>query len=227
MKKSESIANLAMALCLFQGEVTNPKTSASNPFFKSKYAPLSEVINTTKPLLAKNGLSVLQSPSGDGEHIIVTTLLMHSSGEWIEGEPLVLKADKVTAQGAGSAITYGRRYGLSAILGIGSEDDDDGNHATGNKDKAESTGKSDLKSEPKPAPKSEPKPLISGSNPVVKEAVNWTAFWQDVKKLGYSQEQVHKLAKVDSLKDWDRSMLDELYRDIKAIKSDITAGVSG
>lgn len=226
MKKSESIANLAQALCLFQGEVTNPKNSANNPFFKSKYAPLSEVINTTKPLLAKHGLSVLQSPSGDGEHIIVTTLLMHSSGEWIEGEPLVLKADKVTAQGAGSAITYGRRYGLSAILGISSEDDDDGNHATGNKDKTESASKSNLKSEPKPTPKAEPKPLISGSNPVEKKAVNWAAFWQECKKLGYSQEQVHKLAKVDSLKDWDRSMLDELYRDIKAIKSDITAANS-
>lgn len=135
MRKSESIANLAQALCLFQGEVSNPKNSANNPFFKSKYAPLSEVINTTKPLLLKHGLSVLQSPSGDGENIIVTTILMHSSGEWIEGEPLVLKADKVTAQGAGSAITYGRRYAMSAILGISSEDDDDGNHATGNDEK--------------------------------------------------------------------------------------------
>lgn len=135
MKKSESIANLAMALCQFQGEAENPKNTANNPFFKSKYAPLSEVINATKPLLSKHGLSILQSPSGDGEHIIITTLLMHSSGEWIEGEPLVLKADKPTAQGAGSAITYGRRYALSAILGIASEEDDDGNSATGNKSK--------------------------------------------------------------------------------------------
>ena len=85
MKKSESIANLAMALCQFQGEAENPKNTANNPFFKSKYAPLSEVINATKPLLSKHGLSILQSPSGDGEHIIITTLLMHSSGEWIEG----------------------------------------------------------------------------------------------------------------------------------------------
>ena len=135
MKKSESIANLAMALANFQGEAENPKNTANNPFFKSKYAPLSEVINATKPLLSKHGLSILQSPSGDGEHIIITTLLMHSSGEWIEGEPLVLKADKPTAQGAGSAITYGRRYALSAILGIASEEDDDGNSATGNKAK--------------------------------------------------------------------------------------------
>ena len=97
MRKSESITNLAIALCSFQGEVTNPKNTAANPFFKSSYSPLSEVINTTRPLLLKHGLSILQSPSGDGEHIIITTLLMHSSGEWIEGEPLVLKADKPTA----------------------------------------------------------------------------------------------------------------------------------
>lgn len=141
MNKSETIGNLAMALCQFQGEVTNPKNTAANPFFKSKYAPLSEVINVTKELMHKHGLSVLQSPSGDGEHIVITTLLMHSSGEWIEGEPLVLKADKVTAQGAGSAITYGRRYALSAILGIASEEDDDANHATGNKEQ----GKADVK----------------------------------------------------------------------------------
>ena len=110
-------------------EIKNPANTATNPFFKSKYAPLSDVLNAVRPILSKNGLSVLQSPSGDGEHIIVTTTLIHSSGEWIESPELVLKADKATAQGAGSAITYARRYALSAILGISSEDDDDGNEA--------------------------------------------------------------------------------------------------
>ena len=133
MDKSESIKNLASALVKFQEEIKNPANTANNPFFKSKYAPLNEVLNIVRPLLTKNGLSVIQSPSGDGQNIIVTTLLIHSSGEWIESDPLVLKADKPTAQGAGSAITYARRYALSAVLGISSEDDDDGNHATGNK----------------------------------------------------------------------------------------------
>lgn len=132
MQKSESIKEIATALSRFQAEVTNPKNTADNPFFKSKYAPLNDVLNLVRPLLTKNGLSILQSPSGDGEKIIVTTMLMHSSGEWIELDPLVLRADKVTAQSAGSAITYARRYAVSAILGISSEDDDDGNYATGN-----------------------------------------------------------------------------------------------
>ena len=219
MNKSESIAKLAQALCLFQGEVTNPKNTAKNPFFKSSYSPLSEVINTTKPLLAKHGLSVLQSPSGDGEHIIITTLLMHSSGEWIEGEPLVLKADKATAQGAGSAISYGRRYALSAILGVSSEDDDDGNHASGNKEKAEPAKvEPPRKVDPKPPIIDKDKPVSSKSKP------DFTSFWAECKKLGYTQAQVFKLAKADSLKDWDRSMLDELYRDIKAINNEQKQG---
>lgn len=129
MNKSESIKELATALAKFQGEIKNPSNTAINPFFKSKYAPLETVLNTVRPVLAKHGLSILQAPSGDGEHIIVTTTLLHISGEWIESPELVLKADKATAQGAGSAITYARRYALSAILGISSEDDDDGNVA--------------------------------------------------------------------------------------------------
>lgn len=134
MNRSESIKELAAALSKFQGEVKNPANTASNPFFKSKYAPLNDVLNLVRPILSKYGLSVVQAPSGDGENIIVTTTLLHSSGEFIEFQPLILKTDKATAQGAGSAITYARRYAISAILGISSEDDDDGNHATGNKE---------------------------------------------------------------------------------------------
>ena len=134
MNKSESIKELSTALAKFQGEVKNPTNTAQNPFYKSSYAPLNDVLNLVRPILSKNGLSVVQAPSGDGESIIVTTTLLHNSGEYIEFPPLVLKADKATAQGAGSAITYARRYALSAILGISSEDDDDGNHATWDKE---------------------------------------------------------------------------------------------
>ena len=152
MNKSESIANLATSLCDFQSEVSNPKNTANNPFFKSKYAPLNDVLNLVRPILSKHGLSIFQSPSGDGDNIIITTMLMHSSGEWIESDPLILKADKATTQGAGSAITYGRRYAVSAILGISSEDDDDGNHATGNNDSFQEKAK---KSESKKATQEE------------------------------------------------------------------------
>lgn len=127
MNRSESIQNLAAALSAFQGEVQNPKNTAENPYFKSKYAPLGDVLNIVRPLLAKYGLSVIQIPSTENDNISVRTLLIHKSGEWIESEPLTLKMDKPTAQGAGAAITYARRYAISAILGISSEDDDDAN----------------------------------------------------------------------------------------------------
>ncbi len=130
MKASESIKNLAAALVKFQAEVKNPPNTADNPFFKSKYAPLNDVLNLVRPLLSKHGLGVIQAPSGDGKDITLTTMLIHESGEWVELEPLTLQADKPTAQGAGSAITYARRYALSAALGISSEDDDDGNIAS-------------------------------------------------------------------------------------------------
>ena len=213
MKKSESIANLAQALCLFQGEVTNPKNTANNPFYKSTYSPLSEVINTIRPILSKHGLSVLQSPSGDGEHIIVTTLLMHLSGEWIEGEPLVLKADKITAQGAGSAISYGRRYSLSAILGISSEDDD-GNHASGNngdhasglREKAEPQRQQQKPVTQKPVEQkpADPKPIL------------WPAFWANLKKQGYTEAQVHEISGVESIAAWSRDQVNELMENLKA-----------
>jgi hypothetical protein len=141
MQKSDSIKSLAKALAAFQAEVKNPANTADNPFFKSKYAPLQDILNLVRPLLSKHGLSILQIPSGDGEKIVITTMLMHESGEWIESCPLVLKADKPTAQGAGSAITYGRRYALSAVLGISSEDDDDGNQASGNDKKTTTESK--------------------------------------------------------------------------------------
>lgn len=139
IKMSESIASLAKSYAQFQQEVVNPSNTAKNPQFKSNYAPLDEVINTAKPVLAKYGLSVLQSTGSEGESIKVVSILMHESGEYIQSDELTLPAyqtkgggvKEFNAQGAGSAITYGRRYSLSAILGLASEDDDDGNHASG------------------------------------------------------------------------------------------------
>jgi ERF superfamily len=130
MRTSESIQNIASALCQFQAECPAPKKTAENPHFKSKYSPLEEIISTIRPHLAKNGLSFFQSTTTEGENICVTTLILHTSGEFIETDPLKLPMGKVTAQGAGSAVTYARRYSLCAALGIAAEEDDDGNGAT-------------------------------------------------------------------------------------------------
>lgn len=129
MNRSDSIANIAAALCQFQAECPAPKKTAVNPHFQSKYSPLEEIVTTIKPHLAKHGLSFFQSTTTEGDYICVTTLLLHTSGEYIESDPLKLPMGKVTAQGAGSAVTYARRYSLCAALGIAAEDDDDANAA--------------------------------------------------------------------------------------------------
>ena len=126
MEQSTSIENLAKALSLFQGQMGNVIFDSNNPYFKSKYASLSAIVNTAKPLLVKYNLAVSQLVGGTGS---VTTILMHTSGEWIK-DTVTLEPVKKDPQGYGSSITYARRYAYASILGIVSDDDDDGNHAT-------------------------------------------------------------------------------------------------
>lgn len=115
------------ALLAVQGEIKNPPNTAVNPFVNSKYAPLSEVLNLVRPILTKNEIVLVQDTGVAGEHkIYVQTKLLHPSGESIISDKLVLKPDRQSPQGIGGAITYGRRYQLSTMLGIASEDDNDG-----------------------------------------------------------------------------------------------------
>lgn len=128
MRTSESIKHIASALVAFQSEISNPKHTAENPFYNSKYTPLQDLISHIRPVLAKHKLAVLQNPySEDGQAITVVTRIIHESGEWLETSPLTMRADKLTPQGSGAALTYARRYSLAAALGIASEDDDDAN----------------------------------------------------------------------------------------------------
>lgn len=135
MKTSETIKEISIALNEFQKEVEQPSKSADNPFFKSKYVPLENVISTIKKYAIPKGLSYFQDTlTKDNGEIGVQTRIMHVSGEFIETEALYLPNDKKNAQGAGSSITYARRYQLSAAFGLSSDEDDDGNGAsnTGN-----------------------------------------------------------------------------------------------
>ena len=124
MQKSESIAALAKALKAVQIELKPALKNSVNPFFKASYADLGSVWDSCRNLLAKNGLSVTQTMDvGEGHTLIVETILLHESGEWI-GSRLPMILSKNDPQGIGMAITYARRYGLSAIIGVCSEDDD-------------------------------------------------------------------------------------------------------
>ena len=128
MNRSESIKSLAVAHNKAQAEMSGAVKDSNNPFFKSKYADLSSVVKAVKEPFANNGLSYVQFPIEKDGRIGVETILMHSSGEWLSNE-FTVQLSKQDAQGAGSAITYCRRYALQAIAGIPSEDDD-GNAAS-------------------------------------------------------------------------------------------------
>lgn len=124
-----SLKHLAEALAKCQSELRNAKKDAANPFFNSSYADLSMVWDTAREPLTKNGLSVMQLPSAEGARVTVETILLHASGESISSR-LTMTAKDAGPQSIGSAITYARRYALSAMVGIASEEDDDGNAAT-------------------------------------------------------------------------------------------------
>ncbi|HSH23996.1 MAG TPA: ERF family protein [Massilibacterium sp.] len=137
MKKSESITEISKALAKFHSEVKQPARSARNPFLKNKYVPLEDLVESITDVAPEHGLSFVQWALND-EHgrIGVATMLMHESGEYIEFDPIFMNAEKDTPQGAGSLITYLKRYSLSAVFGMTSDLDDDGNESSGTGKKA-------------------------------------------------------------------------------------------
>lgn len=128
MTPTGQVNELATALCKAQAQMRAAPKSKSNPHFKSRYADLDACWDAAREALTTHGLSVVQGVSAQGKAVTVTTMLMHTSGQWLASD-LTLEADKATAQSVGSAITYARRYAFSAMVGITSDEDDDGNAA--------------------------------------------------------------------------------------------------
>lgn len=127
IQKSESIINLSKGLSLFHIKVSTIKKDAKNPFFKTTYASLSNILDGINDPLIESGLTFTQLPTGENG---LTSLLIHAeSGEYIQS-CYTMKPVKDDPQGRGSVITYQRRYALSAILGLNIDDDDDANDAT-------------------------------------------------------------------------------------------------
>ncbi len=132
MERSESIKEIAGALCLFQQKVGKIKKESNNPFFKSKYASLANILDVVQGPLSECGLSLIQMPTGENE---LETILMHISGEWM-ASTYTMKPVKNDPQVIGSCITYQRRYAIGAILNLNIDDDDDGNNASNVQSKA-------------------------------------------------------------------------------------------
>ena len=138
--KSESIKELATALAKAQGQIKGALKDSANPFFKSKYADLSSVVEAIREPLAGNGLSYVQIAHEKENAAAFETLILHSSGEWLSCGVMSVPVTKADAQGFGSAMTYARRYSLSAAFGVAPEDDD-GNAAAKSAPKQDSPGK--------------------------------------------------------------------------------------
>lgn len=126
-RRSDSIAKLSAALAKAQKQITNATRDSVNPHFKGNYASLAAVRNACKDALSDEGIAVYQPCTTRGRRVSVTTLLVLGD-EWIEST-LHLNCGADTPQAAGGGLTYARRYGLAAMVGVAPEDDD-GNAAT-------------------------------------------------------------------------------------------------
>lgn len=130
MKKSPQINELSKALTLVQGKIEDAKTDSTNPHFKSRYPSLASVYASCRKLLSEHGIAIVQSPSvTEKGEVRITTLMAHVSDQFIEDSFDLMPKDK-SPQAYGSAVSYGRRYALMAMIGIASDDDDGSSAST-------------------------------------------------------------------------------------------------
>lgn len=127
---SEDTNEIAAALSKAQGDMSVASLDSTNPYFKSKYADFATIVRASRPALTKHGLAVTQQIIvGEDGQTMLHTILMHSSGQYIESRMRVVPA-KNDLQTLGSCITYLKRYAYSALVGVtASDEDDDGERA--------------------------------------------------------------------------------------------------
>ncbi len=148
IRRSKTFKEITKAMIKFQSEIKLVPKATANPFFGSKYADLGAIWNEIRKPLSANSLMVTHGVKSDGRNVNITTLVVHASGEWMETD-IEMEAKNAGAQAVGSVITYGKRYGISALLNVVSEgEDDDGEGAEGRGDrKAAATKKQPPKAE--------------------------------------------------------------------------------
>ena len=153
--QSEDIKELVGALSKAQGKMEAAKFNRINPHYKNRYADFTAVMDACRHPLADNGLSVMQYCETINDKLTLVTLLAHTSGQWIKSY-FPLNPSAMTSQAIGSAMTYAKRYSLSAMLGIVSdEEDDDGeaSHGRVHFSKAQESTKQQVNNVVKPAQK--------------------------------------------------------------------------
>lgn len=203
--KSESTIEITKALIFFQTNLKPVSKDSTNPFFKSKYASISAIWECIRKPLGENGLAVSQLPRIQDNNIVLTTLLLHTSGEWLCSDLLVTPGKQNDAQSVGSALTYARRYALSAILGICSEEDDDAEATKREKPITKPSVPPPIREAPaKPAEK-KPDPVVEaakemGATEAIPEFANAGDFlMQAYKAFNLTKTQVLKLLEEDDI----------------------------
>lgn len=191
------------------GEISNPDNTAINPFHKSKYAPLDEVLNTTRPILSKYGFGIMQSPTCKTNIVSVKTVLLHKCGGAINFPALSLPIAKNDAQGVIAGITYARRGALNPILGTHGETDDDGNTAAGKDNKKPSTKPATQKS-------TTPQPVLDMQKSVVSLAKELISGGTDRDVVNKTIKDNCKSENPNSVKDLD--LLKKAYDGLDAIR---------
>ena len=124
-ESAPALARLALALSKAQAEMRNPIKDKENPHYKSRYADLGSVRDAVMPALAKYGLAVTQTVDRVGDADVLVTTLLHERGGSVQSR-YPIRPVKGDPQGFGSAVTYARRYSLSALVCVAADDDDDG-----------------------------------------------------------------------------------------------------
>jgi hypothetical protein len=181
MEKSETIGTLAAALAKAQSEIRPALFDAINPHFKSKFASFRSCMEAVREPLSKNGLAIVQSVNTSMSESILETVLIHSSGEWVSSK-MVLKPAKPDMQALGSAITYAKRYALCALVGVVSDDDDDGNASVESpKEKPQLSAPKALEvTPPKPVEYVIPKGKHAGKAPWMLSDIELNQFFTEV-----------------------------------------------
>ena len=167
--RSEAIDKILLALIKFQTKVSTVGKNKQNPHFGSKYADLAAIMDEARPIMGENGLALVQNlVESSPDEVRLLTTLYHTSGQYFSSL-ITLKPSKTDPQGVGSAITYARRYSLSPLLGIVTEEDDDGNAASnsngqGTKTQTQATGAGKAQGKKAPATSPEPAPAPRGKS---------------------------------------------------------------
>ena len=208
MDMSESIKELTAALAKAQGQFQAVPKLGHNPFLKNDYVQLDDIITAIRGPLSQNGIAWVQPLTGNGDELVLETLLLHESGEWMScSAPIQTQADKGLSnlQSFGKALSYMRRYMLTTMLGINSGDDTDGDDSK------------PKQAAQKPAAKADPKAAM---HTAMADAIapHWIAddkvrvrFWawatgDREDSLGLTNAQVHEALNVEHVADFPGTM---------------------